>query len=516
MALTITTTPSLISYSRHPLVFVINSDDAAEEIIIEVEIYNASGDVFLGELEGRADADGNLQVDVSKYITDNLSYGVPDFTSDDQIHVNQSMAYYIKAFEIIDDVETDNETSVSFKAILGANDWWLTESYYTPIDLTKAVNWLTAKPLVRELYTWQEEMITVLFTTAVPTPVLKYVINYNDGGSNTVTEELSAAYSGQVRSFSMSFRQREFYSIDPGREINNIELSFDGITGDTITYRINLLQPKWQTSLIGWNKKGGLEVLAATGVRKAVTKTEGEKAVTKTGSRLSTHKPTQDIFSQNTGNLPKEEIQAYIDMMDINKVYRVLPEVLQLEAIDIDFDSFEKEELGLNLRSFQFNHTAGPGRQNYPLIYATEFNSEGGEVSLPINQTDVINLVTDLAAKKNLSDEGTEIDFGTNGTAWNFQNKQSAIVTLELTADITAVFSNNSALRSWVAEFDVTGIRDITLNSEWLAVQIPNSCTWDSENYILTIDAPIANTIYNFFAWKVNSKWKFNISEEEA
>lgn len=368
MALTILSQPSEFSWSRHPMPLKVSTDYAGAGVNTVAFQLLDSGSVLIDEIELDF-ADGEAEFDFSRWITDQLSYDTPTPDADAVTDTEVCKGFFLKVIEYVDNVEADNETTALKYALLGAQDYMLDKRYYSDLNDGNNFRFLTAKPGTSELYEWQEELISAIFFAAQVDVTFRVTLHFTDDTSAFEDVDLGAVAKGSVVHCSISDRQIGYAALTPeGKVIKHIEYAFLGLTGGSRYYRLKT-GGKYAHGFLFRNKKGGIDSLAATGENLHRDKTQGELTVDENSRLQISSKPTVDYFTQYSGNVDPQDVFAYADMRDINRVWKVLSET-ELEAITLLPGETLIKKDGDNLKSFAFEYAAGDGRQNYNIIEA--------------------------------------------------------------------------------------------------------------------------------------------------
>uniref|UniRef100_UPI0040471EF1 hypothetical protein n=1 Tax=Roseivirga sp. TaxID=1964215 RepID=UPI0040471EF1 len=404
MALTFEAIPLEITHSRTPLWFTASSD-AVGVVKIRLELYQLDeNELIFKTVNLQVDINGEVSFNFSKIVTDQLGKNVPvlNVAGNDDAGV---FKYYVRAVSIVNGVEGLTANSATRYSIFGENTFFLQEYQYVAIDLAKTYHFLSAKPLERELYEDQEEVLSVLFTAAIALPVLNVKIVYTDGSFDTYNSNLAAATKAGIRTFDLSFRANDWTQYqDPRKPVSRLEVKITGtgVVGDTVVYKVQNSRSSELKSYIFANRFGGFDVLAATGLLEENEAIEGEVFLNDKNVTGIKQKPRVQTYNQYSGWLPKSEAYAYSHMRDVNRVWMVIKDQ-QLASLTMAPKSYALPNDNENINGFAFSFTFGDGRQDFDTINATQFILTGGEMSLPINMTDVTGLVAALAAKVDLS-----------------------------------------------------------------------------------------------------------------
>jgi hypothetical protein len=425
MALSFSLIPLEITHSRTPLRFTAISD-AVGVVKIRLELYQASDDELIYKTVNlQVDVAGEVSFNFSKIVTDQLGKNMPvlNVAGNDDAGVYK---YYVKAVEFTDAVQTATLDSADRYSIFGENSFFLQVYQYVAIDLAKTYHFLSAKPLERELYEDQEELLSVLFTAAVAIPVLTVKIVYTDGTFDARNTNLSAATKAGIRTFELSFRANDWAQFqNPRKQVSRLEVKITGagVVGDTVIYKVQQARSSELRSYIFANRFGGFDVLAATGLFEENEAIEGTVYMNDKHVTGIKQKPRVQTYNQHSGWLPKSEAYAYSHMRDVNRVWMVLKDQ-QLGSVTMAPKSYALPNDNENINGFTFSFTFGDGRQDFDTINAFQFLIQGGDMSLPINMTDVTGLVAALAAKVDLSPPTVVADSAT--PVFNCASKEAA------------------------------------------------------------------------------------------
>jgi len=372
MALTIISQPNEFNHSRHPFIFRVESDSAGFTTLkARFELYKSTDDSLVFITANRPmDANKRAEFDFSAMLTDLVKPGAPLYSQTGTVNTSTALEYYIKMVEIVDDVETAPLQSANKFAIFGSNGFFLTEYKFIGIDDQKDFVALTAKPLERVFRMQQLEILSWLFPSAVAAPVLRVKINYSDATSHTETQAISAIEKGSIINFDLSDLVWDFEQHQPAKIINSIEIDFSALAGDKITLAMKA-NTRRSRDFVFANDRGGWDVLNATGSEAQDERINGRLYTNEDHVVVVEQDIRQDFFTQGSGYLPKNESSAYKQLRDINRAWRLVNS--QLTGIAIVPGQTRVQTDGQNLNEFNFQYTAGDGRQNYEIINAIQF-----------------------------------------------------------------------------------------------------------------------------------------------
>jgi hypothetical protein len=454
MAVTFTSTPDEIAWSRHPLNFVVISDDAEAyaNVAFKFELWKvaAGGDIQIGKTTNpiKADATKAAAYNFSQLLSDELKYDMPVLAQLGNTNANVTAEYYVKCIEVISKVDQATYTSANHYALRGANDFFYNTRQYLAIDVTKNYIWLTAKPVERELFWEQEEIISVLFTADQVAPQLDIKLFYDDATDYTINTVLADVVKGEVLNYDLSNRLGDYNQYNLAKTIIRIEVEFNTLTGVAVnqndskklTYKlIGKVSPNYRDYHF-YNRYGGLDCLPATGQCNCEDLGKGEKFRTDDNMAEEIASETVDYFTQSSGFIPKSDRLAYTHLREIRKAWYVMATAdYNLNAIAITPQKTLFDKDNTNVLGFAFEYTFGNGRQNFDLINATEFTPEG-DMALPIEMTDVTGLVAALLAKqpteagKGLSQENftTTLKNKLDALSDNFRGKHATGAALDI------------------------------------------------------------------------------------
>jgi len=414
MAVTFTTIPDEIAWSRHPLVFETTSDDAAtyDNIAFKFELWKvaAGGDVQIGKttIPIKADATKKASYDFSQQLSDHLTYDMPVLAKLGNNNANVIARYYVKCIEIINKIDLAAYQSGIRYALKGANDFFYNTLQYLAIPVASNYIWLTAKPVERELFWEQEEIISVLFTADQATTQLDTILYYSDGTYFTVNTAFGAVLKGDVKNIDLSDRLWDYKQHSPAKTIVRIEVEFNTITGVAINQNdskklVYTLRGKVSPDYRDYhfyNNYGGIDCLPATGQCTCQDAGSGQQYRTDDNLAEEIADETVDFFTQHSGFIRKTDRLAYKHLRNMRKAWYVMPQAdFNLNAIAITAQKTTFDNDGANTLGFIMEYTYGNGRQNFDLIEATEFTPDGN-MALPIEMTDVTGLVAALLAKQ--------------------------------------------------------------------------------------------------------------------
>ena len=368
MALTLVSEPSEFSWSRHPLKFVASSD-AAGSVRIRQELRLVADDSLVAKTANLSlDNNSEVSYDWSKVVTDQVSQEVPQLVKLGYVHTKSTLAYYVRFVEVVDGVDGATLDSSDRIAVFGSNEYYTTQYNYLPIDVGEEYLLQTGKPIAREHWLGQEDVVTVLFTKAFLAPNLRVTIHYSDATTHVLNNAIGNVAKGQCVTFDLSDRAWDWTAYQPGKTISKIEVGFPALTGDVLTLLVNSAGSLYAHSYVFANNRGGFDVLFARGERIDIEKIEGEVYQDDKNLLRVRQDIRQDIYEQSSGYLPRSEVMAYKQMRDVNRVWYVTNGILTGLVLFPQETTVVRESENINY--FTFKWTAGHGRQDFDVINA--------------------------------------------------------------------------------------------------------------------------------------------------